>query len=145
MTSYGRWGLRRVRVSTGSANEWHRREARARIVIHYHGLPMTPTADMLRAMRGRHAMVSFEHPQQMEEAAEVCQSVVLDNGAFSAWRARRTHDFSGYQAWAANWLRHPAVDWCVIPDVIDGDEKANDGRVWPRSWSYCAMRTAARA
>lgn len=95
-------------------------------MIHYHGLPMTPAADMLRAMRGRHAMVSFEHPQQMEEAAEVCQSVVLDNGAFSAWRARRTHDFSGYQAWAAHWLRHPAVDWRVIPDVIDGDERAND-------------------
>jgi hypothetical protein len=95
-------------------------------VIHYHGLPMTPAADMLRAMRGKHAMVSFEDPRQIEEAAEVCQSVVLDNGAFSAWRAGKKHDFSGYQAWAAKWLKHPAVEWAVIPDVIDGDEDAND-------------------
>lgn len=95
-------------------------------MIHFHGLPMTPVADMLRAMQGRHAMVSFEDPRQIEEAAEVCQSVVLDNGAFSAWRAGRKHDFAGYQAWAAKWVKHPAVEWCVIPDVIDGDEYAND-------------------
>lgn len=98
----------------------------ARQVIHYHGLPMTPVVDMLRAMRGRHAMVSFEHPEQVAEAAEVCQSIVLDNGAFSAWRQGKTHDFAGYIEWAAHWVRHPAVDWCVIPDVIDGNEAQND-------------------
>jgi hypothetical protein len=95
-------------------------------MIHYHGLPMTPLADMLRAMRGRHAMVSFEDPRQIEEACEICQSVVLDNGAFSAWRAKREHDFTGYQAWVAKWLKHPCVEWCVIPDVIDGSEEQND-------------------
>lgn len=95
-------------------------------MIHYHGLPMTPTTDMLRAMRARHAMVSFANPQQIEEAVEVCQSVALDNGAFSAWRAGRPHDFDGYVEWAETWLKHPAVDWCVIPDVIDGTEAEND-------------------
>lgn len=95
-------------------------------MIHYHGLPITPVLAMLRAMKGRHAMVSFENPAQLPEATEICQSVALDNGAFSAWRAGRPYDFSGYQAWCAQWLRHPAVDWCVIPDVIDGDEAAND-------------------
>lgn len=95
-------------------------------MIHYHGLPMTPLADMLRAMRSRHAMVSYEDHRQIEEAAEICQSIVLDNGAFSAWRAGRAHDFAGYQAWATHWLRHPAVEWCVIPDVIDGTETQND-------------------
>ena len=54
-------------------------------MIHYHGLPMTPVADMVKAFAGRHAMVSFEHPEQIEVAAEVCKSVVLDNGAFSAY------------------------------------------------------------
>lgn len=76
---------------------------------------MTPLADMLRAMRGRHAMVSFEDHRQIEEACEVCQSVVLDNGAFSAWRQGKPHDFAGYQGWAASWLRHPCVEWAVIP------------------------------
>jgi len=95
-------------------------------LIHYHGTPMTPVADMIRAFRGRHAIVSFEHPAQVEIAAEICQSIVLDNGSFSAWRNKRKHDFTGYQEWACHWLRHPCVDWCVIPDVIDGDEEAND-------------------
>lgn len=94
-------------------------------MIHYHGTPMTPEPDMVKAFRGRHAMVSFEEPRQIEEAAEICQSLVLDNGAFSAWRQGNPYDFDGYTAWATHWLRHPAVEWCVIPDVIDGSESEN--------------------
>lgn len=101
-------------------------------MIHYHGLPMTPSADMLRAMRGRHAMVSFEDSRQIEDAAEICQSIVLDNGAFSAWRSGKDYDFQGYLEWARHWVKHPAVEWCVIPDVIDGDEFTNSHRI--RSW-----------
>lgn len=78
-------------------------------------------------------MVSFAHPEQIEVAAEICHSVVLDNGAFSAWKAKKDYDFSGYLAWAQKWLKHPAVEWCVIPDVIDGTEADNDARLeaWP--------------
>lgn len=102
-------------------------------MIHYHGLPMTPVLAMLRAMKGRHAMVSFEHPEQVAEAAEVCQSVALDNGAFSAWMQKKPYDFDGYYEWCGKWLKHPAVDWAVIPDVIDGDEEANERLLcqWP--------------
>ena len=71
-------------------------------------------------------MVSFEDHRQIEEAAEVCQSVVLDNGAFSAWQQGKVHDFAGYQCWTARWLRHSAVEWAVIPDVIDGTDAQND-------------------
>lgn len=104
-------------------------------MIHYHGLPMTTDADMVRAMRGRHAMVSYARPDQIEAAAEICQSVALDNGAFSAWRNGTPFDAAGYAQWAAHWIRHPAVDWCVIPDVIDGDAEANDALLatWPLS------------
>jgi hypothetical protein len=87
---------------------------------------MTPALDMVRAFAGKHAMVSFEDPRQMEVAAEICQSVVLDNGAFSAWRQGKPYDFGGFAAWAESWLRHPAVEWAVIPDVIDGTEADND-------------------
>lgn len=102
-------------------------------MIHYHGLPMTPAADMLRSMRGRHAMVSFEDSRQVEEAAEVCQSIALDNGAFSAWTQKKPYDFDGYYEWCGKWLKHPAVDWAIIPDIIDGDEEANEKLVsqWP--------------
>lgn len=77
-------------------------------------------------------MVSFEEPRQLAEAAEVCQSIVLDNGAFSAWRQKKLYDFYGYREWAELWLKHPAVEWCVIPDVIDGTEADNDDLV--KAW-----------
>ena len=95
-------------------------------MIHYHGLPLTPLGAMLGAMRARHCMVSYAEPKQITTACEVCQSVALDNGAFSAWRGGYVHDLDGYQAWCELWLRHPSVDWCVIPDVIDGSETQND-------------------
>jgi|SRR5579859_8139892 len=98
-------------------------------MIHYHGTPMTPAADMVKSFAARHAMVSFEHPEQIELAAEICQSVVLDNGAFSAWRQGKPHDFKGYGDWCEAWLRHPAVEWCVIPDKIDGTEEENDALI----------------
>lgn len=87
---------------------------------------MTPAADMVTAFAGRHAMVSFEDPRQIEVAAEICKSVVLDNGSFSAWKSGRHYDFDGYIEWVTKWLKHPAVEWCVIPDVIDGTEGQND-------------------
>jgi len=106
---------------------------------HYHGTPLTPTADMVQAFTARHAMVSFAHPQQMEIAAEVCQSVVLDNGAFPAWKKGIVYDFDGFADWAGKWLKHPCVEWCVIPDRIDGSEADNDAllRDWglPKAWS----------
>lgn len=104
-------------------------------MIHYHGTPMTPVADMVKSFAAKHAMVSFEHPEQMEVCAEICQSVVLDNGAFSAWKQQKPHDFEGYAAWCGEWLWHPAVDWCVIPDKIDGTEDENDKlmELWPHA------------
>lgn len=103
------------------------------LMIRYHGTPMTPLADMLRALKGKHAMVSFENPEQIEEVCEICQAVVLDCGAYSAWRKGERHDYAGYLEWCRFWLKHPCVQWCIIPDVIDGTEEENDALIdeWP--------------
>lgn len=95
-------------------------------MIPYHGTPFTPAADMLKAFTGRSAMVSYSDYRQMDVAAEICQSVIIDCGSFNAWRAGISYDFTGYSTWAARWLRHPAVKWVIIPDKIDGTEKEND-------------------
>ena len=95
-------------------------------MIHYHGGPITPETCALRAWRGRHAFVSFAHPDQIELAASCTQSFALDNGAFSFWKAGKETDWKGYYDWSAKWLRHPACDWAVIPDVIGGTESEND-------------------
>lgn len=95
-------------------------------MIHYHGTPITPIDVATRALRGRHAMVSFAHPEQIDAVAEVCQSFVLDNGAFSAWKRGAQTDWPAYADWASHWGQHPGCDWAIIPDEIEGDEAAND-------------------
>ena len=65
-------------------------------MIHYHGTPMTPTVDMIKSFATKHAMVSYAEPRQIEIASEICQSIVLDNGAFTAWRQEQNYDFEGY-------------------------------------------------
>jgi hypothetical protein len=57
---------------------------------------------------------------------------MLDNGAFSAWRAGRTVDWDGYYIWTDRWLDCPTT-WAVIPDVITGSEEDQDALIeqWP--------------
>jgi hypothetical protein len=103
-------------------------------VIHYHGLPITPATAAVRAIDAGHAFVSFMHPDQLPVAAEVCQSFAIDNGAFSAWRSGNpVQNWRPFYDWAEYCKRIPACDFAVIPDVIDGDEAANDSLLaeWP--------------
>jgi hypothetical protein len=102
-------------------------------VIHYHGGPITPETCAYRVWRGRHGFISFAEPRQLTLAAAICQSFALDNGAFSFWKQGRPVDWDGYYEWCGEWLLHPACDWAVIPDVIDGTEDENDAllREWP--------------
>ena len=95
-------------------------------MIHYHGGPITPMAVADMVWRGRHAFISFENPNQIALAASVCQSFALDNGAFSVWtQGRGRVNVDAYASWVREWMHHPAFDWCVIPDVIDGSEADN--------------------
>jgi hypothetical protein len=104
-------------------------------MIHYHGLPITPATAALRAINGGHAFVSFRHPDQLTLALEVAQSFALDNGAFSAWRSGEpVTDWTQYYEWIAELHRYPSFDFAVIPDVIDGDEAANDALLDEWSW-----------
>ena len=102
-------------------------------MIHYHGGPITPDTCAYRAWNARHAFVSFARPDQIKLAAAVCQTFALDNGAFSFWKQGGRADWQEYYAWCDEWLAHPACDWAVIPDVIDGGEDENDALLaeWP--------------
>lgn len=96
-------------------------------MIHYHGLPITPSTAALKAVSVGHAFVSFRHKDQLNIAVEVCQSFAIDNGAFSAWRSGSPiTDWSEFYEWSAMCLDHPSCDFAVIPDVIDGTEDDND-------------------
>lgn len=104
-------------------------------MIHYHGTPIGGSrTDAARFLSGRHALVPFPRQDDMGIVAEVCQSFVFDNGAFTVWKQGGQLDIDGYAAWVDEWYRHPGFDWALIPDVIDGDEDANDRLIeaWPR-------------
>lgn len=103
-------------------------------MIHYHGLPITPATAARAAITSGHAFISFRYAEQITLAIEVCQSFAVDNGAFSAWKSGNpVTDWSSYYAWVDGLRNFPSFDFAVIPDVIDGDEKANDALIneWP--------------
>jgi hypothetical protein len=97
-------------------------------MIHYHGTPITgPAAFAGMFLRGRHALVSFANPQQLGAVLANCQSFALDNGAFSLWSKGGSVDVPLYAEWVTSLARHPGLDWCLIPDKIDGGEADNRG------------------
>lgn len=101
------------------------------MTIHYHGTPITPRV-ILNTLAGRCFCVSYSSPNDITQCHAIGQSVMLDNGAFSAWTKGRVTDWNGFYEWAAKWLDYHTT-WAVIPDVIDGDEDANDAllKQWP--------------
>lgn len=99
-------------------------------MIHYHGTPITPAEQFLR-MAGRHFCVSFAQDQDLKKALLVGQSVMFDNGAWSAFTRKAPFDYDGLLAWLDPVLHAP--HWAVVPDVIDGDLEQNKAMVarWP--------------
>ncbi len=100
-------------------------------MIHYHGTPITPVA-ALYELAGRHFCVSHAAPQDVARVHQIGQSVMLDNGAFSAWKRGYEPSWGDYYDWADQWLAYPTT-WAVIPDVVDGGSQLQDAllRQWP--------------
>lgn len=94
-------------------------------MIRYHGTPITPAAAAAHVLSGRHGLVSFARPDQIGLVAEVCQSFILDNGAFTHWMQGTKPDWGGFAEWVHEWIKHPGCDWFFVPDVIDGTEQEN--------------------
>lgn len=98
------------------------------MTLHYHGTPITPRR-VLDTLAGRCFCVSYAAPGDVEYVHKIGQSVMLDNGAFSAWRVGTPTDWPGYYAWCDRWLDYRTT-WAVIPDVIDGSESDQEMLYW---------------
>lgn len=111
-------------------------------MLHYHVTPITPRERLL-SMAGHCFCVSFADPRDLQTCHEIGQSVMLDNGAYSIWKAGRGRvDVAAFARWVEPWLDFK-TSWCVIPDVIDGSEDDNDQllREWfgyRLPWDQCA-------
>jgi hypothetical protein len=87
-------------------------------MIHYHGTPLTPRSELLK-MAGKHFCVSFANPADADWCLTHGQSVMWDNGAFTAHTRGKPLDPASFSKWLEPRLGHP--HWAVVPDVIDGD------------------------
>jgi hypothetical protein len=99
-------------------------------MIHYHGTPITPRSKLF-PMAGKHFCVSFADKRDGDWCLLNGQSVMWDNGAFSAFTKGKTTDWQNYYGWLEARLSHP--HWAVVPDVIDGEPEDNLKliRDWP--------------
>lgn len=104
-------------------------------MIHYHGTPLSGDGvQTVQVLTGRHAFVSFVSPRDLARAIEVCQSLALDNGAFTSWKnGHPIKDWTPFYSWCQAAFRYPNVDWACVPDIIDGGESDNDALIseWP--------------
>ena len=114
-------------------------------MIHYHGCKIAADDGAQLAYIGKHAMVSYANQQCAEMIIECCQSFCQDNGAYTAWTQGKEFDIEGYALWVKEFYRHPAHDFYVIPDVIDGDHHDNakmratwfktvSSDIWRKGW-----------
>jgi hypothetical protein len=102
------------------------------VTIHYHGTPITPLTE-INSVAGEHFCVSHWRPDQDDLCHRIGQTVLLDNGAFSAWTAGTPiTDWQPFLAWADRWLDYPTT-WAIIPDVITGTDDEQDALIaqWP--------------
>lgn len=101
------------------------------MTIHYHGTPITPQSVFL-TLAGRCFCVSHARPDQVDICHRIGQSVMLDNGAFSAWKRGHQPNWKEFYAWCDKWLSFPTT-WAVIPDVVDGGSQLQDALLseWP--------------
>jgi len=96
------------------------------------GLPLTPI-HLLEQLKGESFCLSYATRnrlgRQLDDAIRLVADdgiLLLDNGAFSAWRSGVPMDVDGFVRWAADICRRCPQAVVVVPDVIDGDELAND-------------------
>jgi len=100
-------------------------------VIHYHGTPISPMK-AIETMGGKHFCVSYARPDDLKRCLRIGQSLMLDNGAFSAKTRGLPFDRNGFYGWVEPLLAHP--HWGVVPDVIDGSE--DEQREMVKSWPF---------
>jgi hypothetical protein len=99
-------------------------------LIHYHGTPISPRSELMK-LAGRNFCVPFSDARDADICLQIGQSVMFDNGAFSAFTNGQAFDEAGYTKWVGDRLAHP--HWAIVPDVIDGtvDQQREMLARWP--------------
>lgn len=104
-------------------------------MIKYYGTPITSKESHIfrEVMPTRNALVSFANPSDLYRAIELCEKIMLDNGAFTTWNKVKKGKIKNID-WDKHWksfykwvdFHIDNIDYFFIPDVIDGSEEEND-------------------
>ena len=99
-------------------------------MLHYHGTPLSPRSELYK-LAGKNFCVPFSDARDADTCLSIGQSVMFDNGAFSAFTKGKPLDAVGYYTFLEPRLGHP--HWAIPPDVIDGTvEQQREGlAAWP--------------
>jgi hypothetical protein len=112
-------------------------------MIHYHGTRFSgDIAASVRSLKAKHACVSFSDPGDVEIVAEICQSFMCDNGAYTTWKQGKKYDIKAYSKWIGRWCQHPSFDWFSIPDSIGGT--LEDNQAMRAAWRSACPDAAKR-
>ena len=100
------------------------------MTLHYHGTPLSPTSELMK-LAGKCFCVPFSDRRDADRCLAIGQSVMFDNGAFSAFTKDKPMDVPGYIEFLRPRLRAP--HWAIPPDVIDGtvDQQREMMDAWP--------------
>jgi hypothetical protein len=91
-------------------------------MIKYHGTPLTPISIFTSALKDKNCLLPFPRPDNQKLAYQVCNKVILDNGAFTMWTKGKQPNWDLFYDWVDSSVR----EFFFIPDVIGGTEKEND-------------------
>lgn len=108
-------------------------------MIHYHGTPCGATReDVAKFAKGRHMLIPFLRSEDIGTVAEVSQSFIIDSSAYTAWKQNVDIDFNEYHSFVRDWHMHPAFDFAIVDDLIDGTEADNDALIeaWPNDLDF---------
>jgi len=93
-------------------------------MIKYHGTPITPKEVFFKSMNDKNVLIPYTCLQDLNKAFEVCNKIIIDNGAFTIWRKGINIEWNDYYDWIDS--IYDKITNFFIPDVIDGTEKEND-------------------
>ena len=107
-------------------------------MLHYLGTPITP-ASTYEGMCPNNFCVSFFEPRDAAWCLRNAQSIMWDNGAYSAFTLGATVIWQEYYAWLEGKLYQP--HWAVVPDIIGGtvEDNLKMDKKWPHPKEMSAV------
>lgn len=91
-------------------------------MIKYHGTPLTPIDVFTSALQNKNCLLPFPRPDNQKLANDICDKIILDNGAFTMWTKQKKPNWDEFYRWVEKSRR----EFFFIPDVIGGSEEEND-------------------